>query len=328
MSIFRKNHQINAIYKNNKSISKIYKGQQLVYSNNNKHEYLTFTAITPSTIKYNGSTKEWAKYSYDKENWQEANGVLLRLNENDKVYFKGRINDNKDSSSYATFTITGEVNASGSIQSLVDENPNSNYVPPYAFYRLFYYCSSLISAPELPATILSDYCYNSMFHTCTQLKVAPKLPAKTLANYCYAYMFYGCSSFKDAPELNSMELADGCYSSMFGSCIQLINAPKLPATNLAKYCYSSMFQGCTSLINAPELPATQLVDSCYYYMFMSCINLMYIKALFINKTPNTTGWVSYIKTRGKFVMNKDATFTPSQFRGENGIPQTWTVETE
>ena len=33
-----------------------------------------------------------------------------------------------------------------------------------------------------------------MFQNCTSLTTAPELPAITLTNACYAYMFNGCSS--------------------------------------------------------------------------------------------------------------------------------------
>ena len=86
---------------------------------------------------------------------------------------------------------------------------------------MFYNCSSLTTAPALPATTLANYCYQYMFRGCTSLTTAPALPATTLANYCYAYMFYNCSS--------------------------LTTAPALPATTLANYCYQYMFSGCRAL---------------------------------------------------------------------------------
>ena len=61
---------------------------------------------------------------------------------------------------------------------------------------MFYNCRSLITAPELPATTLTNYCYDSMFYGCTSLVTAPTLPATTLAGYCYQNMFDGCSSLK------------------------------------------------------------------------------------------------------------------------------------
>jgi hypothetical protein len=33
-----------------------------------------------------------------------------------------------------------------------------------------------------------------MFYKCSSLTTAPELPATTLAGSCYVYMFYGCRS--------------------------------------------------------------------------------------------------------------------------------------
>jgi len=51
---------------------------------------------------------------------------------------------------------------------------------------MFYGCTNLTTAPELPAIALAEYCYNYMFYGCTNLTTAPELPATTLAQYCYA----------------------------------------------------------------------------------------------------------------------------------------------
>ena len=66
---------------------------------------------------------------------------------------------------------------------------------------MFYNCSSLTAAPELPATTLADRCYASMFWNCTSLTDAPALSATTLAESCYYFMFRGCTS------LSSVEVA-------------------------------------------------------------------------------------------------------------------------
>ena len=86
---------------------------------------------------------------------------------------------------------------------------------------MFEGCTSLTTAPELPATELAAYCYLSMFRDCTSLVNAPVLPATTLKNRCYGEMFRGCTS--------------------------LVNAPVLPATTLGAYCYVSMFRDCSNL---------------------------------------------------------------------------------
>lgn len=61
------------------------------------------------------------------------------------------------------------------------------------YQNMFKGCTSLTTAPELPATTLASGCYQSMFYGCTSLTTAPELPATTLADYCYEYMFSGCS---------------------------------------------------------------------------------------------------------------------------------------
>ena len=58
-------------------------------------------------------------------------------------------------------------------------------------------CTSLTTAPELPATALAALCYCNMFRGCTGLTNAPALPATTLAKRCYEYMFYGCSNLTE-----------------------------------------------------------------------------------------------------------------------------------
>lgn len=62
------------------------------------------------------------------------------------------------------------------------------------YQEMFYGCSSLVYAPELPATALSEFCYNRMFLQCRSLITAPELPALTLVRQCYYQMFTGCWS--------------------------------------------------------------------------------------------------------------------------------------
>ena len=90
-------------------------------------------------------------------------------------------------------------------------------------------------------------CYQNMFYRCTSLVNAPQLPATTLTTSCYNGMFNGCSSLVNAPQLPTTTLAASCYQSMFSGCTSLINAPELPATTLTTGCYNGMFVGCTSL---------------------------------------------------------------------------------
>ena len=141
------------------------------------------------------------------------------------------------------------------------------------FYEMFKGCTSLISAPELPATTLAKGCYTGMFNGCTSLTTAPELPATTLESTCYLAMFNDCTSLTVAPELPAMTMAEQCYSEMFSNS-GLTSAPYLPATTLATKCYNFMFSGCYSLTYSPTLPATTMAEQCYRGMFASCTHLV------------------------------------------------------
>ncbi len=138
---------------------------------------------------------------------------------------------------------------------------------------LFDCCENLIAAPALPATVLADYCYEGLFNYCSKLTTPPVLPATTLASGCYSEMFYGCCDLATAPELSAMVMTENCYSYMFYDCTSLATPPSLPATTMAEFCYSNMFNGCSSLSSAPSLPAMNLAEGCYAYMFANCTSL-------------------------------------------------------
>ena len=97
---------------------------------------------------------------------------------------------------------------------------------------MFNGCTSLTTAPELPATTLATHCYGNMFEGCTSLTTAPTLPATTLSTNCYAAMFLGCSSLTTAPVLPATTLASNCYQRMFVSCTSL-NYIKMLATDIS-----------------------------------------------------------------------------------------------
>ena len=96
---------------------------------------------------------------------------------------------------------------------------------------MFYGCTGLTEAPDLPATTLASFCYNSMFYNCTALTEAPDLPATTLESSCYSSMFYGCAALKTLPELPATYLPGSCYSAMFRNAYAI----KLSETQTGKY---------------------------------------------------------------------------------------------
>ena len=228
----------------------------------NNPSILTFTAEEPnSKISLVGNSSYNVKLAYSLNNlpWKEYTiGTVLDLNKDEYVFFKALEDVGGFSSSigYYRFQMEGKISASGNVMWLVDPTGESKTIPcEKCFQNLFSGCSTLTTAPELPATTLASYCYGGMFSGCRSLSAAPQLPATQLASYCYHIMFKSCSSLLAAPRLPATQLTEGCYYHMFNNCTSLTAAPQLPATQLADYCYNGMFFGCSSLkISNTEKP--------------------------------------------------------------------------
>ena len=212
------------------------------------------------------------EYSYDGKKWNNGSNIYLEKT-GDKAYLRGNNNTISFSDEWYSFRITGSCKVSGNIMSLLDKSLKLKTIPSdYCFKFLFSGCN-ITSAPELPATILTNYCYWGMFNGCSNLVNPPALPALTLAESCYYGMFTYCSNLISAPELPATVLVDFCYDSMFFGCTSLTDVPVLPSAFMARYCYAAMFSGCTSLTTTPELSAMNLAEGCYSNMFSSCTGL-------------------------------------------------------
>ena len=278
--------------------------------------YVTFKAEQPQTFKMTvqgGYEITGLQYSVNYGEWKTvaANEEVTFGGTNGTLRLRGTNTNGTASawSGYSTITFTDKtvkVACTGDIRTLLDwriynivETNNARF--SYLFYDcsvltsapelpattlagncydgMFFNCTSLTSAPKLPATTLAGSCYNSMFSGCTSLTAAPELPATTLADNCYLNMFLGCTGLTSAPELKATTLAGSCYYGMFYGCTSLTAAPELKATTLEKYCYNRMFKGCTSLTAAPKLKATTLAYYCYYDMFSGCTKLSTVTML-------------------------------------------------
>ena len=80
--------------------------------------------------------------------------------------------------------------------SLLDKECAMTEIPENTtFDHLFAKDSTLVSAPELPATELAEDCYRNMFYK-SNIETAPYLPATKLPDGCYASMFEGCANLK------------------------------------------------------------------------------------------------------------------------------------
>ena len=280
-----------------------------------KIPYLTFSADAEQTLKL--ALEDWDNMGLQVNFEYSVNGAEWSLATVDEaIAFGGTAGDLRlrAKSSLGTaykddykacwyriiFGNATPVECTGDIRTLVDwENYATASTAEARFCQLFYYCTALTTAPELPATTLAEYCYEGMFYDCYALTTAPELPATTLAEHCYECMFHSCAS--------------------------LTTAPELPATTLAKYCYNGMFHSCHALTTTPVLPATTLAEACYYDMFNNCSNLSSITMLAtdISATNCLYRWVDRVSSSGTFYKNSEATWTTT-----GKIPTgEWTVET-
>ena len=163
----------------------------------------------------------WQEYAIT-NSYQTAQKIVLQ-HEGDSVMFKGNNETLYSSDPYGLVkcTLEGKVAASGDITSLLNGVGGDIPIPERCFSMFFFYENELVTAPNLPSTVLSNYAYGAMFTNCTSLTEAPELPAKTLASACYQSMFFDCTSLTKAPELPAKTLVNNCYNVMFSGCTSL-----------------------------------------------------------------------------------------------------------
>lgn len=217
--------------------------------------YLTFRSPSSFTLKTYNTTKNWdgtLEYSTDKSTWSTWDGTTTLSANDGKLYLRGTGNTIIAGGEAKRWVLSGSnIACEGNIENILD----------YA----------TVANGEHPT--MAKKCYESMFYNCTSLTTAPELPATTLARACYLGMFHDCTSLAATPELPAMTLAEWCYVDMFNGCINLTTACALPATTLTELCYARMFADCASLTTLPELPATTLTEWCYNNMFYNCAKI-------------------------------------------------------
>ena len=307
------------------------------------YPYVTFKAEQAQTFKMTAQyyTISGLQYSVNNGDWNDvvADKVVEFGEDKGDLRLRGKNNlggtSGSNSLAYSTITFgkTVDVACTGEIRTLLDYENYENVATESArFSYLFYNCTQLTSAPNLPAKNLADRCYSNMFYGCTNLKTVPTLPAKKMLKGGYRSMFQGCTSLENAPNLPATELADLCYAFMFQGCTKLKKGPDaLPAEKMASSCYDKMFYNCISLTAAPDLPAKNLAKKCYNSMFNGCENLSSVKMT--APSEQITGdyfskWLSGAGTKittGRTLIVKDQTAYDALLKTNNFLPKDWRV---
>ena len=155
------------------------------------------TNVTP-TLEYSTDKNTWNTITFDWTSGTHTTELPVKLNTGGKMYFRNDTRKFSGLTNYITFSPSVSSNVGGDIRTLSNYlDVNSETTPQsYMFYKLFYNNKYIVDASNLRLsyTTLASYCYSWMFTGCSSLTSAPELPATTLADYCYMYMFDGCSS--------------------------------------------------------------------------------------------------------------------------------------
>jgi len=254
-----------------------------------KVRFMYRTSTPPSKLPYNK-----LEYSTDQNNWKTVDLIkggnyydgyeAVKDDDKYKIYFRGEGNTTfkaDNISDYFHFSntvdsVATEISCSGNIMTLLDWKTVSDGKMPEmgeaAFRGLFFGFRKLATAPDLPATNLTDYCYQKMFWDCRSLKNAPAvLPAKTLKQGCYNTMFQECSSLKTIPDMPFEESASTCCQKMFYKCSALevnTNAPgrtwMVAPTNSATWNTQKMFMSTAGNITQKPYSSDPASGVTYY----------------------------------------------------------------
>ena len=188
-------------------------------------DYLCFTAeqagSTVAMAVTGTPTKGQAfEYSTDGTNWSvftPGTTTITLANVGNKVYFRGdNITVSQSTSIRYRFVMSGKIAASGNIMSLLDKTCQSTRIlNDFCYNYMFYNCTSLTTAPALPATALENGCYQSMFGNCISLQVysssgtghtkAWRIPTSGSASsyISQSRMFYNCpGSYKSNSDVS------------------------------------------------------------------------------------------------------------------------------
>lgn len=204
--------------------------------------------------------KNWdGKIEYTNGNgWKTWDGSAIASGEiesNHYIYLRG-IGNSKITGAYSNSGRWrlgwGDIACNGDIDLLLDyatvKSGNRPAMAASCYSYMFFGCTSLTTAPALPATTLAFGCYESMFTGCTHLTTVPALPATTLARSCYEGMFYNCGEIKVSATIS------GTYTKAF-------RIPKSGAGTTAADAMVNMF-GATggTFTGTPEINTTYYLD--------------------------------------------------------------------
>ena len=161
----------------------------------------------------------WEDIGNDKE-YDLINVVSNKssMSKGDKLKFRNIDKFSNDNTNRSQLIIS---EAKAKVYGKLAKSLTSEFAASSQEYKLAYMfnsSTSLVDASELNLNdiIISTGCYYSMFEGCTSLTSAPELPATELASYCYDNMFFGCAKITELHYPASIE-NDSTFKNLDGS---------------------------------------------------------------------------------------------------------------
>ena len=91
--------------------------------------------------------------------------------------------------------------------------------PASGYKSMFDGCTGLVRGPQsLPATTLGNTCYRNMFYNCSSLEYAPDMPAKAFAQGAYQRMFWHCAKLSHVKMMGTTWRKDVFFDGTTGWC--------------------------------------------------------------------------------------------------------------
>ena len=216
MSLFCGADSIDTLYLGDTEVEKAYVGSELVYTKgqptpepenclklvSESSNTMTLNKVgTPKTVNLeyslNGST--WTAWDYTNGGVTWTGALYLRGHDNTRFASSKTV--------YNNFAFTSSVAIYGNIMYLLEYDETLTAIPAtYCFYNLFNGCTSLTTAPALPATTLARYCYFYMFYACTRLNYVKIYATNISAESCLYYWL------RNVPANGTIHIAEGMSS--------------------------------------------------------------------------------------------------------------------
>ena len=229
------------------------------------------------------------------------------------------------SNNYVQFVMTGNIKASGNIQSLLNYRED---VPTCCFFKLFYNCKALTESPAvLPAkTALGDSNYRYMFYG-TDITAPPQilLQNTTAGTWSHLYSTFSyCKKLLYAPKIRLKRMENSSCYQMCRHCEALVWSPRISYSHYGYTAIHGLFAYCYNLVRAPEITG-QTADKTLAlgYVLSSCTNLHQVTFNFQQWPVDTamTNWLGDTTNYGTFYKSKKL---PSQ-TGPTKVPSNFTV---